>query len=113
MHSWKKINELTSSHFRSYADAFRQLNNTWLFIIAFHVAFEVTDRLYVKNFLTMKNPTYFLCKNLLVWKNFVKKFIDFRCGFCKQKTQNKNKTFDVALFLSSTFILLTRITIRY
>ena len=66
IHSWEKINELTGSHFRSYADAFRQLNNTILFIIAFHVAFEVTGRFYVKYFLTMKNPTYFLCKNLLV-----------------------------------------------
>ena len=27
-YSWEKINELTSSHFRSYADTFRQLNNT-------------------------------------------------------------------------------------
>ena len=52
-----KVNKLPSSHFSSSTDAFRQLNNTLLLIIAFHVAFEVTSRFYVKNFLTIKNPT--------------------------------------------------------
>ena len=43
----------------------------------FHVAFEVTGRFYIEIFLTMKNPTYFLCISLLVQKSFVKKVYSF------------------------------------
>ena len=60
------MNRFTNSHFCSYADTFRQLNNTWLFIIVFKVAFEVIGRFYVENFLMIKNSTYFLCISLLV-----------------------------------------------
>ena len=50
--------------------AFRQINNTGLYIIAFYFAFEVGYRFYVEIFLVTKNPAYLLRISLTYLRKF-------------------------------------------